>query len=374
MEDTITSNMIKSIISYFLSIIGRIVPIKNNLFVFNSLPDMTDNAYALYLELTKRDDVELVWIVDDPMPFKGSCSDEHTRIVAKKSFTAIWLFLRARMVIVTHSLFWSFKNLRRDKIILNTGHGMPLKKIGLLDGKSWVPNLDYTISSSKVFQGVMSKCYGLPLNKVLLSGSPKCDLLFLPTDFYKNHDIDKSRYKKIGAWLPTYRATDKVFNRVDGNFDENKISCVSIQELEVLNTFLMDKECLLVIKLHPMDILQKKSFPSFSNIIILKQSDMKEQLYPFLGSTDFLLTDYSSVWVDYDVLNKPVGFVLEDLDGYTKDRGFTIPVEDVFPGQVILNVQDLMKYIDNPTRITKNIYNKYKDSSSSQRVLNMLKI
>ena len=374
MEDIVTNNMIKSIISYILSIIGRIVPVKKNLFVFNSLPDMTDNSYALYLELTKRDDVELVWIVDGPMSFKGTCSDEHTRIVAKKSFIAIWLFLRARMVVVTHSLFWSFKNLRKDKIILNTGHGMPLKKIGLLDGKSWVPNLDYTISSSSVFQTVMSQCYGLPLDKVLLSGSPKCDLLFLPTDFYKNHGINKSQYKKIGAWLPTYRATDKVFNRVDGNFDENKISCVSIYELEVLNTYLKETECLLVIKLHPMDILQKKSFPSFSNIIILKQSDMKEQLYPFLGSTDFLLTDYSSVWVDYDVLNKPVGFVLEDLDGYTKDRGFTIPVEDVFPGQVILNVQDLMKYIDNPTRITKNIYNKYKDSSSSQRVLNMLKI
>lgn len=368
--------LLKTWFSISLSIIGKYVPVNKKLFVFNSLPDIADNAYGMYLELSKRDNVELVWIVEDKKNVNwGDLNENNTIVVSKKSFKGIWLFLRARLVVVTHSIYCSYKNLRKARIVLNTGHGMPLKRIGLMDdGKSWIPNLDYTISSSPLFQGIMAKCYGLPLDKVLVTGSPKCDLLFKETTFYQNHGIDKASYRKIGIWMPTFRATNKVFDRVDGNFDESKISFLNINEMEVLNSFLKQEDVLLVIKLHPMDILQNKEFKQYSNLLVLKQNDMKEQLYPFLGSTDFLLTDYSSVWIDYDMLDKPIGFVVDDLKEYSKDRGFTTSVENVFPGDIISNLSDLEAFIKNPVKINKDIYNTYKDGNTAKRVLEALNI
>ena len=369
-------DFLKTLFSLVLTYMGKLLPVKKNLYVFNSLPDIADNAYGMYLELSKRSNVELVWIIEDENNVNWSdLNENNTIVVSKKSFKAIWLFLRARLVVVTHSIYCSYKNLKKDRIVLNTGHGMPLKRIGLMDdGKSWIPNLDYTISSSPIFQEIMAKCYGLPLDKVLVTGSPKCDLLFKETDFYQNHGIDKSSYNKIGIWMPTFRATNKVFDRVDGNFDDSKISFLSINEMEKLNSFLKQENILLIIKLHPMDILQNKDFRQFSNLLILKQNDMKEQLYPFLGSTDFLLTDYSSVWIDYNMLDKPVGFVVDDLKEYSKDRGFTTSVENVFPGRIISDIETLEEFLKNPERINKDIYNTYKDGNSAKRVLEALNI
>lgn len=368
--------LLKTGFSISLSLIGKYLPVNKELFVFNSLPDIADNAYGMYLELSKRDNVELVWIVEDKNNVNwDDLNKKNTIVVSKKTFKAIWLFLRARLVVVTHSIYCSYENLKKDRIILNTGHGMPLKRIGLMDdGKSWVPNLDYTISSSPLFQDIMAKCYGLPLDKVLVTGSPKCDLLFKETNFYQNHGIDKSSYNMVGIWMPTFRATNKVFDRVDGNFDDSKISFLRIDEMEYFNSFLKQENILLIIKLHPMDVLQNKDFRQFSNLLILKQNDMKEQLYPLLGSTDFLLTDYSSVWIDYNMLGKPIGFVVDDLNEYSKDRGFTTSVENVFPGKIISNIEALEGFLKKPERINKDIYNTYKDGNSAKRVLEALNI
>lgn len=269
--------LLKIVFSFIITQLGRIIPIRPNVFVFNSLPDVSDNAYAVFLELNKRHDLILVWLVDEKKDYSSSLqinTMNKIKVLKKKSMSAIYYFLRAKMIVVTHSIYCNYKNLNKRKILLNTGHGMPLKRIGFMDGKSWIPNLDYTICTSPIFQILVSKCYGLPIDKVLITGSPKSDLLFLESDFYTNHSIDKHRYSMIGAWLPTFRATKSVFTRNDGHFEENRISILSLDEMYEFNNFLKQKNVLLVIKLHPMDLLQECTFKQYSNLLILKQSDL----------------------------------------------------------------------------------------------------
>ena len=57
----------------------------------------------------------------------------------------------------------------------------------------------------------------------------------------------------------------------------------------------------------------------------IQESDLEMagiQLYELLGQTDALMTDYSSVAVDYMLCDKPIAFLLEDYEAYRKNRGF----------------------------------------------------
>lgn len=46
------------------------------------------------------------------------------------------------------------------------------------------------------------------------------------------------------------------------------------------------------------------------------------KLYELIGISDGLLSDYSSVAVDYLLLDRPLGYVLADYNIYKEKRGF----------------------------------------------------
>jgi CDP-glycerol glycerophosphotransferase (TagB/SpsB family) len=256
---------------------------------------------------------------------------------------------------------------------------MPLKRIGCLDNKGpyYMDNSHILIATSEIFQDLIAQSFNRPFKDVLIIGQPRNDLMFEPTDFYDTFSINRSDYNSIGIWLPTYRASIEGDIRVDGNYSEEKISFLDIDNLKELDQFLVKKNNLLIIKIHPMDKIQDLKFCPFSNIIIIKPRNFKCQLYPLLGSTDYLLTDYSSVWVDYELLNKPMGFVIDDFEVYKESRGFTIPdILEQLPGKIITNIDELKNFIDNPQKYivdSHDKFNKFKDNKSSERLVSHLR-
>ena len=71
---------------------------------------------------------------------------------------------------------------------------------------------------------------------------------------------------------------------------------------------------------------------AYSNIRIVTNSQMQAaecDLYALLGQADALITDYSSVYFDYLLLNRPIGFTVDDIQEYMANRGFV--VEDPYP-------------------------------------------
>ena len=60
-----------------------------------------------------------------------------------------------------------------------------------------------------------------------------------------------------------------------------------------------------------------------SNIHLLTEEIISEQydtLYTFLGTTSALITDYSSVFLDYYLLNRPVAFTINDYEEYKRQN------------------------------------------------------
>ena len=56
-------------------------------------------------------------------------------------------------------------------------------------------------------------------------------------------------------------------------------------------------------------------------------------LYQLIGNSDALISDISSVWVDYLALDRPIGFYIPDLDDLKSQRGLNVDnLEEILPG------------------------------------------
>lgn len=354
--------------------------------VFCSYPAFTDNAFAVYQYIIEKKifpEYKLVWIVLNPrdarkenIPYE--IQSGNSIVFSNKSILALFYYLIARYVFITHGLYSNLK-IERPNTIINLFHGMPLKRIGLMDNKgpTYMDNSQILIATNKFFQNIMAESFGKKIDNVLVVGQPRNDLMFQKTDFYEKNNIDRSKYRLIGIWLPTYRSSTFGDIRIDGCYEKGKISFLAQENLYELDSFLVREKILVIVKLHPMDKLQDYDFTLFSNLLIVKQKEFNSQLYPLLGSTDFLLTDFSSVWIDYDILDRPIGFVMNDIEAYKNSRGLTLEnLDKELPGQLISNMNSLTEFLLHPGKYKINTghkFNRYKDNKASERLISWLR-
>lgn len=365
-------------------LITRLVP-PGKVLVFCSFPDFTDNAYAVYRYVIQCDSFasyKLVWIALDARKTDSEripleLRRPGTYVFPKKSLRALWYYIRARHVFFTHGLYSHLLHFR-PRTVVNLWHCMPIKRMGLLDkgGAHYMENTQLLLATSVLFQKIMADTFGKRLDDVWVCGLPRNDLLFTATDFYMKQGIERKAYRQIGVWLPTYRTSIVGDIRTDGSYQEGSIGFLDAAMLGQLDDYLAQQDTLLIVKPHPMDIMQEYNFPVYRNIKVVKQNQLSSQLYPLLGSTDFLLTDYSSVWVDYDILGKPMGFIMDDLAAYGKSRGFTLDnIETDSPGVQIRDMGELFAFIAEPGRYCKptgDRFNLFKDNGSTKRLLDGL--
>ena len=90
------------------------------------------------------------------------------------------------------------------------------------------------------------------------------------------------------------------------------------------------------------------------HVAFLNNSDLlakKLDLYEILGATDFLMTDFSSIYFDYLHLDKPLIFITNYLAQYEKTRGFLLgPYEKIVPGPCVASQADLVKQLGEKDR------------------------
>ena len=162
--------------------------------------------------------------------------------------------------------------------------------------------------------------------------------------------------------------------------------CYSEEDYFKLNRFLEEHNILLLLKPHPAQNIDMIVNTHCSNICILDNDELKKyniQTNELLAQTDALITDYSSIYYDYLLLNKPIGITLDDYEQYKEEMGFVFanPLE-VIKGSYIYNIDDLCDFITSiamnqdefreiRSHITKLI-DKYHDCYSSNRVFEFI--
>ena len=125
-----------------------------------------------------------------------------------------------------------------------------------------------------------------------------------------------------------------------------------------------------------------------SNIIFLTNPQLDEldiHFYSLLKDTDALITDYSSVFFDYLLIDKPLAFTVDDLESYGKNRGFVFdnPM-DYMPGMKLYVVSDFYDFLSNclngvdeysQQRLDVNEkVNYYKDGNNCKRIIDFVGI
>ena len=95
--------------------------------------------------------------------------------------------------------------------------------------------------------------------------------------------------------------------------------------------------------------------------------------------SDLLITDYSSIMIEYVALNKPVVFFTYDLDNYlSNERGFYYDFKKTVPGTIVYNSQELVEVIKNnkfdKSKISEFLKIQFDviDGNSSKRVVDFL--
>lgn len=386
----------RRVIMKILTIINMIVPKKNRA-IFGSFPSLSGNALALYQYiLEERPDIsrkyELVWSVGNEdyeetlNRIKAIDSNFNHKVVKRSSVSGILSFMRSSLIISTHGFYPEIDTSKKQKHI-NLWHGMPFKKIGLAVGshiESKKDKADITIATSELFQKCMAEAFGLENKDVWITGQPCNDILLKENHSLQKLGINKDKYNQIIVWMPTYRKSIVGDIRSDGDEESFGVVDVLSNHLDVLNQILDEKGYLLLVKPHPMDVVCKMKFESASNVKVILNQELDAAnviLYELLSESSVLLTDYSSVFIDYMVTDKPMAFVCDDIDTYASSRGFFFenPI-DYMPGELIGNSEELIHYFKNMDAINaewrekyrniKAIFNPYSDTSASERVCN----
>ncbi|MBI2642226.1 MAG: CDP-glycerol glycerophosphotransferase family protein, partial [Candidatus Wildermuthbacteria bacterium] len=319
---------------------------------------------------------------------------------------AVWLCLRAGFYIIDASMetinFWLSGGAKEVMM----WHGIPLKKIerDIVKGESpdakvwksrglarfavwfllpWVfRRPDYVTANSKIFQEIFSRAFGVDAKKVFVAGFPKNDVYFanIPgaeigadrRTLLKLQELKKpsSQFKTV-LYAPTWRDTggDSFFEKPD--------------DLKALDDFLQKEQLIFFLKLHPL--AQKSASASlrgarYQNIVFVDPDSDADPLLPFI---DILVTDYSGIYFEFLLLDRPMVFFPFDYEKYvTRDRELYFNYEEVTPGPRVSTFPDLLEALRKTSRgwdeygvlreKVRNMCYQYRQGNAAERVSEFL--
>lgn len=375
--------LVKKVFIIF-TLINKIVPKKQNRIVFYSNLGFRDNVKALYDYLIENEynkNYEIICSINDYRMFL----DKNIKNVSfVNNYFGIFYFLTSKY------FFYCFGKYpikpSKKQVTFNLWHGMSIKKMGNLEkGMENVDYnyFDYVISTSKLFSPIMQKTFNCKEEQIYIGGQPRNDFLGSSKNTLRELNIDN--YEGVIMWMPTFRNSSKL--KMNNSTHDKLVYGFPLidsnEQLKTINYLLKNSNYLLVIKPHPMQDISK-NVETLSNILLISDDtlfDNNIQLYELLKDSCALITDYSSVYFDYLLINKPIGFIIDDMDDYINNRGFVFDdVIPLMPGKHIIDFDGLTEFLndifenkDTYYRQREELNNKvntYKGFNSRKRILN----
>ncbi|GEM80854.1 CDP-glycerol glycerophosphotransferase family protein [Vibrio superstes] len=283
-------------------------------------------------------------------------------------------FFTSYYVIVDHAIPRFLTNKKRE--IYNVWHGIPLKTIRHLDKGRFTDafldfesnNLDGLVCSSNLDRAVMASCFNLPPSKCILSGLPRADLLGLRglewfTDPQEEELVNTLSGRKLVSWMPTYRGTWKEYN---------EINAFSKDEELLLSKFLKENNAVLGIRPHKFSKLQAMPILEENGLLVNLEHYLITNTV--LKHTHTLITDFSSVWLDYSLISSNICLYLFDEAEYGGDRGMIYPLKTVLTGEIstdfsslLMSLESMINVDGNAQSVPSPMFFKYKDASNTKR-------
>lgn len=349
----------------------------NRLWVFGAWHGLhySDNSkYFFEFINDNQKDITAVWIAKSKSVFDRLKAMGYN-VVFAYSLKGYIISARAKVAIISNSKMGDLNAfvINDRTYCVQLWHGIPMKKIGFDSTNKkayrlnkvlryifpWLESkIDVFAVTSAFTRKYFSSAFRIPDQKFSIAGYPR-------TDNLKNIKIEKKNTFNV-LYIPTYRET---------LYEEKEL--IKLLDIKQFNNFLKKLNINFYIKLHPQSSLLKifKTYNE-SHIKILEISD----IYEIMSDFDLLITDYSSIYYDFLLTQKPMILFPIDFGKYTETRGFyedymTFFKENmaftwielqVMLQQILIHGND--PNIKNRIQLSKLIY-KYEDGKSSQRIV-----
>lgn len=357
---------IKVIGKYFVMYLSMLMPRNKKLCVFGAWlgERFADNSKQLFIEACDRKNLRAVWITKSESVLK-EIHDMGYEAYMWGTPKAVWTQLRAGYAIVSNGISDLEHTFLGRSVIIDLWHGIPLKKV-VYDNKyekDWdspkqklrdklinVPlGKMYFVAPSEMFIPIYQSAFRRKREQIICLGQPRSDIFFAdnkPDKYFPD--------KKIILYCPTHR-----------NEGAEKIELSKIFDLERLEKFLDESGYYFVIKKHFYHRMEVENLEAYPHIIDITNEDMDIQR--LIMETEILITDYSSIYIDYLLLDSPLLFYCYDYEHYlANDREMYFEYEDVTPGVKAKSFDELLGQLKEVT-VNGDSYGK----EDRERVKNM---
>ncbi|MBI9097227.1 MAG: CDP-glycerol glycerophosphotransferase family protein [Spirochaetaceae bacterium] len=335
-------NKLKKLLISVFYIIDVIIPKNKKLFVAGSSHgrSLFGNPKALFHYInTFEKDYQCFFLIKDRKK-----ADVNSNIYYNLSFKGLWIFFRSKYLLMSHGSgdFYLYNGIfSRRKTVIQCWHGVPLKCMGfreipdipeksqkeiLLNNK----RMDLFLTSSFQEKESIHQCFHIEESKILVTGRACIDTVLSPLKESGFH-TDSGMFNILYAL--TYRPGSESVFFPFSDFD-----------LEELIEFLENNNICIYLRAHVNEVNQIMSLNS-DHIRVFPFSDYPD-IYDYLSSFQCLITDYSSLYIDFLVLDRPLLFIPYDLEQYKQNPGLLYEDYDsVTPGDKIPDFSSLKKQL-----------------------------
>ena len=308
--------VIESVQSLF-SLLNRFTRHKNNkILIYDPKNYQHDNSGALYEYLIKNGynkKYEIVYACANHKELKKH-SYANVKYIGKSLsafhfLTAGYVYYRAN---------WMKIKPVKGQQVIQMWHGSPIKKDASDQPARYGVNPFFTgfLSASEHFDAIYSEVFRVPIERMIRCGHPRTDDLFKSSPNY-----DFGTYRKLIIWTPTFRKRQRQVYASSKQVtnEDTLVPIISTDKFAEVNKHLRLRDVKVVIKLHPLQNLEHYNLTELDHFILLSHSEFMARgmkLYPFMKQCDAMITDYSSIYWDYLVLDRPIGFTEDDIEAY----------------------------------------------------------
>lgn len=345
--------------------------------IFESNPDFSDNTKSVFDEMVRRNfnsKYKFIWVCKSNNSVKSNLFD---CVYINDKIRRKYYMMRSKLIISCNTYLPKYTT---KQIAIYLGHGIALKSMKTYKAPSLI---DYFVGLSEDANRIMSQAFNCPINKFKITGYPRNDSLSTNKRNVLKQAFGSS-FDKILVWYPTFRQHN---NTKVAKATKSALPLINSEETIVrINEFAKLRKILIVLKPHFSQDLSYIKNKSLSNIVFINDSFFTQYnltSYEFVGSCDGLITDYSSIYFDYLLCDKPIAAIWEDIDEYRCNRGFCIDIDYYMKGAIkVYDTNDFLKFLDEiafgkdslrkERNEINNLINKYRDNLSTKRVVDFI--
>ncbi len=332
--------------NFAISVLKLFVKPDDKLILINSFggKKYDDSPKALYeamIEDERFKEYKFVWAFHKPSEY----NIPNAQVIKTDTLTYFITALKARCWISNSTIERGLNFKGKNTFYFNTWHGTPIKKMGTdisKENKSFSSQrksaYDIMTAQSDFEADIFSRVFNLPRDNFLMCGLPRNDFLANYTQEEKDRIKEKlglPNDKKIILYAPTFREFER----------DSMKNCVLIppMNLKKWQDKLQDEFCILF-----------RAHYEVGKVMQIKDNDFVKNMtsYPSLNElmvvTDILISDYSSIFFDFSVMDKVMLHFTYDYDAYSSNRGMYFDIREKLSGadneDDLINLLKMMDY------------------------------